>query len=161
MFSYRRLDYQARPHIRGASAFRHLVAKLPPRAHSIYYRDEIGNISTSHLFGDSRKVEFVLLTIHSLLFLFYKELLHIGNCRSRVFYTFLFSFMQTELEIEPRYPMFGGWRTSFTLGYGLPLQDFLFQSEGKRFLNISFGCPIAEVVIDKLIVKVSGTYILW
>lgn len=112
---FSRLDYQARPHIRGASAFRHLVAKLPPRAHSIYYRDEIGNISTSHLFGDSRK---------------------------------------TELEIEPRYPMFGGWRTSFTLGYGLPLQDFLFQSEGKRFLNISFGCPIAEVVIDKLIVKV-------
>lgn len=42
-----RLDYQARPHVRGASAIRLLVAKLPPRAHSIYYRDEIGNISTS------------------------------------------------------------------------------------------------------------------
>lgn len=43
--------------MRGASAFRSLVAKLPPRAHSIYYRDEIGNISTSNLWGDSKKVD--------------------------------------------------------------------------------------------------------
>ncbi|KAG6699670.1 hypothetical protein I3842_08G077800 [Carya illinoinensis] len=53
---FSRLDYQARPHVRGASAIRHLVAKLPPRAHSIYYRDEIGNISTSKLWGDPKKV---------------------------------------------------------------------------------------------------------
>ncbi|KAL2499207.1 Dolichyl-diphosphooligosaccharide--protein glycosyltransferase subunit 1A [Abeliophyllum distichum] len=112
---FSRLDYQARPHVRGASAFRNLVAKLPPRAHSVYYRDEIGNISTSNLWGDSAK---------------------------------------TLLEIEPRYPMFGGWRTSFTIGYGSPLQDFLFQSEGKRYLNISFGCPMDEVVIEKLVVKI-------
>lgn len=112
---FSRLDYQARPHIRGASAFRNLVARLPPRAHSIYYRDQIGNISTSNLWSDA---------------------------------------MKTLLEIEPRYPMFGGWKTSFTIGYGLPLKDFLFRSEGKRFLNISFGSPISDVVVDKLIVKV-------
>ncbi|KAK4428305.1 Dolichyl-diphosphooligosaccharide--protein glycosyltransferase subunitA [Sesamum alatum] len=112
---FSRLDYQSRPHVRGASAFRNLVAKLPPRAHSIYYRDEIGNISTSNVWSDSAK---------------------------------------TLLEIEPRYPMFGGWRTSFTIGYGLPLKDFLFRSEGKRFLNISFGCPMSDVVIENLIVKV-------
>lgn len=112
---FSRLDYQARPHVRGASAIRHLVAKLPPRAHSIYYRDEIGNISTSNLWGDPKK---------------------------------------TELVIEPRYPMFGGWRAAFTIGYGLPLQDFLFQSEGKRYLNFSFGSPMNEVVINTLILKV-------
>ncbi|KAL0324826.1 UNVERIFIED_CONTAM: Dolichyl-diphosphooligosaccharide--protein glycosyltransferase subunitA [Sesamum radiatum] len=50
------LDYQASPNVRGASAFRNLVAKLPPRAHSIYYRDEIGNISTSNVWSDSAKV---------------------------------------------------------------------------------------------------------
>ncbi|GLT35267.1 hypothetical protein SLA2020_097350 [Shorea laevis] len=112
---FSRLDFQARPNVRGASAVRYLVATLPPRAHSVYYRDEIGNISTSHLWSDSKK---------------------------------------TELLIEPRYPMFGGWRTAFTIGYGLPLQDFLFQSEGKRFLNITFSSPMVELVIDKLIVKV-------
>ena len=36
--------------------FKSLVARLPPRAHSVYYRDEIGNISTSHLRGDFRKI---------------------------------------------------------------------------------------------------------
>ncbi|XP_073153220.1 dolichyl-diphosphooligosaccharide--protein glycosyltransferase subunit 1A [Henckelia pumila] len=113
---FSRLDYQAQqPHVRGASSFRNLVAKLPPRAHSIYYRDEIGNISTSNVWSDSAK---------------------------------------TLLEIEPRYPMFGGWRSSFTIGYGLPLQDFLFLSEGKRVLDISFGCPMNEVVIENLTVKI-------
>ncbi|KAH1097260.1 hypothetical protein J1N35_014181 [Gossypium stocksii] len=112
---FSRLDFLARPNVRGASAFRYLVANLPPRAHSVYYRDEIGNISTSHLRGDSKK---------------------------------------TELLIEPRYPMFGGWRTAFTIGYGLPLQDFLYESDGKRFLNITFSSPMVELVIDALIVKV-------
>lgn len=51
--------------------------------------------------------------------------------------------------------MFGGWRTAFTIGYGLPLQDFLYETDGKRFLNITFGSPMVELVIDALIVKVS------
>ncbi|XP_078440604.1 ribophorin I isoform X2 [Wolffia australiana] len=119
---FSRFDYQSRPYASESSSFRHLIARLPPRAHSVYYRDEIGNISTSHLWGNSRK---------------------------------------TELVIEPRYPMFGGWRTSFTIGYGLPLKDFLFQSEGRRLLNISFGCPIEDVVVEDLTVKVvlpEGSY---
>ncbi|PKA60645.1 Dolichyl-diphosphooligosaccharide--protein glycosyltransferase subunit 1A [Apostasia shenzhenica] len=112
---FSRLDYQARAYMGGKSSLRRLTARLPPRAHSVYYRDDIGNISTSHLWGDSRK---------------------------------------TQLEIEPRFPMFGGWRTSFTIGYGLPLEDFLFVLEGRRFLNITLGSPVDEVVIDDLIVKV-------
>ncbi|GAA0173696.1 glycosyltransferase [Lithospermum erythrorhizon] len=110
---FSRLDFQAR--YRGASAFRRLIAALPLRAHSIYYRDEIGNISTSDLRRDSKKML---------------------------------------MNIEPRYPMFGGWRTSFTIGYGLPLKDFLFQAEGKHFINITFGSPIDDLVIDNLTVKV-------
>jgi len=58
------------------------------------------------------------------------------------------------LEIEPRFPLFGGWQTTFTVGYGLPLEDFVFYSDGKRFLNITFGSPIEEILIEKLIVKV-------
>ncbi|KAG8067771.1 hypothetical protein GUJ93_ZPchr0005g14465 [Zizania palustris] len=112
---FSRIDYQSRPYIRGVSSFRHLIARLPPRAHSIYYRDDIGNISTSHLWSDSKK---------------------------------------TQLELEPRFPLFGGWQTTFTIGYGLPLQDFVFNSVGKRSLNITFGSPMEEILIEKLIVKV-------
>lgn len=63
--------------------------------------------------------------------------------------------LQTQLEIEPRFPIFGGWKTSFTIGYGLPLQDFLFKVDGKRMLNITFGSPMDEVIVDNLIVKAS------
>ncbi|KAF3321095.1 dolichyl-diphosphooligosaccharide--protein glycosyltransferase subunit 1A [Carex littledalei] len=113
---FSRIEYQARPYVRGASSFRTLVARLPPRANSVYYRDEIGNISTSHLWGDSQR---------------------------------------TQLEIEPRFPIFGGWKTTFTVGYDLPLQDFLFEADGgKRVLNITFGCPIGEILVEKHIVKV-------
>jgi hypothetical protein len=50
--------------------------------------------------------------------------------------------------------LFGGWQTTFTVGYGLPLKDFVFYSDGKRFLNITFGSPLEEILIEKLIVKV-------
>ncbi|CAJ1976751.1 unnamed protein product [Sphenostylis stenocarpa] len=113
---FSRVEYQTRPGGTGVSSFKNLLAKLPPRVHSVYYRDGIGNISTSHLRTDSRK---------------------------------------SELEIEPRYPLFGGWKATFVIGYGLPLQDFLFEApDGRRYLNFTFGCPLVETVVDKLIVKV-------
>lgn len=67
----------------------------------------------------------------------------------------LLPFFQSDLEIEPRYPLFGGWKATFLIGYGLPLQDFLFESpDGRRYLNFTFGCPLAETVVDKLTLKV-------
>lgn len=112
---FSRVDYQSRS-FSGVYSFKHLLARLPPKVHSVYYRDEIGNISSSHLNIDSRK---------------------------------------SELEIEPRYPLFGGWKATFVIGYGLPLQDFLFESsEGRRYLNFTFGCPFVETVVDKLTIKV-------
>lgn len=113
---FSRVEYQSRQSFSGASSFKRLLAVLPPRVHSVYYRDEIGNVSSSHLRTDSRK---------------------------------------SELEIEPRYPLFGGWKATFVIGYGLPLQDFLFESpDGRRYLNFTFGCPLVEMVVDKLTVKI-------
>ncbi|XP_051121643.1 dolichyl-diphosphooligosaccharide--protein glycosyltransferase subunit 1B [Andrographis paniculata] len=112
---FSRVDYQSRP-IAGGSSFKHLLAELPPRVHSVYYRDDIGNISSSRLRTSSKK---------------------------------------SELLIEPRYPLFGGWKATFIIGYGVPLQDFLFESAaGIRYLNYSFGCAISDTIVDKLTVKV-------
>ncbi|KAM0878309.1 hypothetical protein ACQ4PT_034958 [Festuca glaucescens] len=113
---FSRLEYQSRQSISGASSFKNLLARLPPRVHSVYYRDEIGNISSSNLRTDSHK---------------------------------------SELEFEPRYPLFGGWHCTFTIGYGMPLQDFLFESEdGRRFANLTFGCPLLNTVVDDLTIKI-------
>ncbi|KAI3948527.1 hypothetical protein MKW98_019277, partial [Papaver atlanticum] len=110
------VEYQSRPSISGVSSFKQLIARLPPRVHSVYYRDGIGNISTSHLRTSNSK---------------------------------------SELEIEPRYPLFGGWKATFVIGYGLPLEDFLFKSaDGKRYLNFTFGCPLVNIVVDKFTMKV-------
>ncbi|KAK3141028.1 hypothetical protein QOZ80_4BG0328670 [Eleusine coracana subsp. coracana] len=114
--AFSRLEYQSRPSISGTSSFKNLLARLPPRVHSVYYRDEIGNISSSHLRTDSHK---------------------------------------SELEIEPRYPLFGGWHCTFTIGYGLSLQDFLFEADdGRRYINLTFGCPLLDTVVDDLTIKV-------
>ncbi|XP_074286656.1 dolichyl-diphosphooligosaccharide--protein glycosyltransferase subunit 1B [Silene latifolia] len=114
---FSRVEYQSRPSVSGVASFKRLLARLPPRVHSVYYRDNIGNISSSHLRVGLRK---------------------------------------SELEIEPRYPLFGGWRATFVVGYNLPLEDFLFESsDGRRYLNFTFGCPIEETVVDKLTIKVA------
>ncbi|KAK6144771.1 hypothetical protein DH2020_021591 [Rehmannia glutinosa] len=106
---FSRVEYQSRPTGSGVSSFKHLLAELPPRVHSVYYRDDIGNISSSRLRINSKK---------------------------------------SELLIEPRYPLFGGWKSTFVIGYGVPLQDFLFESAaGARYLNYSFGCPLADTVV--------------
>lgn len=62
---------------------------LPAAAQDVYYRDEIGNISTSNLLERDDHVE---------------------------------------LELRPRFPLFGGWKTHYTMGYNLPSYEYLFSS---------------------------------
>ena len=46
--SFSRFDYQRSPNS-GLSSVKSYVSLLPAAAEDVYYRDEIGNISTSHL----------------------------------------------------------------------------------------------------------------
>eukprot|EP00850_Spirogloea_muscicola_P016550 SM000135S26994 [mRNA] locus=s135:147380:150215:+ [translate_table: standard] len=113
---FSRFEYQSRPHMSGVSSLRGLRARLPPSAHSIYYRDEIGNISTS-------LVRY-----------------HVEN---------------TELELSPRYPLLGGWRAKFTIGYSVPLEEFVSRAlGGQRVLRATFSTPFEDVVVNNLVVKV-------
>lgn len=67
------------------SAF--LQTILPAAAQDVYYRDEIGNVSTSHLLILDDSVE---------------------------------------MEIRPRFPLFGGWKTHYIVGYNLPSYEYLY-----------------------------------
>ena len=60
---------------------------LPVSAKDVYYRDEIGNISTSHLHETDDGVE---------------------------------------LELRPRFPLFGGWKTHYYIGYNVPSYESLY-----------------------------------
>ncbi|KAK8957193.1 Dolichyl-diphosphooligosaccharide--protein glycosyltransferase subunit 1B [Platanthera zijinensis] len=60
------------------------------------------------------------------------------------------------MEIEPRYPLFGGWKATFVIGYFVPLEYFLFKSpDGRHYLNFSFGFPLHETLVDHLTIRVS------
>ncbi|KAL0313862.1 UNVERIFIED_CONTAM: Dolichyl-diphosphooligosaccharide--protein glycosyltransferase subunitA [Sesamum angustifolium] len=136
---FSRLDYQARPHVRGASAFRNLVAKLPPRAHSIYYRDEIGNISTSNVWSDSAKVGFdclLELTLH----LASIVICILLKCRH---YWKLSLGIQCLVVGELLLPLDMACRLKISCS-----------SQRENVFSISFGCPMTDVVIENLIVKI-------
>ena len=64
---------------------------LPAAARDVYYRDVIGNISTSNMQIQEEAVE---------------------------------------VELRPRFPLFGGWKTQYYIGYNVPSYEYLF-SRGK------------------------------
>ena len=89
-------------------SFNSLVAHLPKQAHSIYYRDQIGNISTS----DMRLVDDGL-----------------------------------ELDIATRFPIFGGWKTQFYLGYSIPTGNILSVDSDTGRYKVKFDLyPVFEDV---------------
>ncbi|VVC26266.1 Ribophorin I [Cinara cedri] len=91
--SFSRYDYQRETNS-GVSSVKSFKMYLPASATSVYYRDVIGNISTS-------------------------------NQR-----TLLDS---VELDIRPRFPLFGGWKTHYTIGYNVPAYEYLYNS-GEDYL---------------------------
>ena len=76
----------------GASSVKSIHTLLPPNSADVYYRDEIGNISTSNLRAPSK-----------------------NKPNDPV-----------DIELRPRFPLFGGWRTHYTIGYNLPIYQYLF-----------------------------------
>ena len=116
---FHRFDYERSRFGESAPAsFRTLIAELPRTAKDIYYRDVIGNVSTSRV----RKAR-----------------------------------DHTRMEVDPRFPMFGGWESDFHIGYNLPSQHYLSVDNGDSnhyILDIPFAAPFASAAIDDLAVRV-------
>jgi oligosaccharyltransferase complex subunit alpha (ribophorin I) len=114
--SFSRLDFQMDRRGSKQPVVRSFKTILPGRASDIYYRDQIGNISTSIVNTKTDKVE---------------------------------------VELRPRFPLFGGWRTNYVLGYNIPTAEFLFSSGSEYALKVRLVDHIFDnVVIDKLRVKI-------
>ncbi|VDK66064.1 unnamed protein product [Onchocerca ochengi] len=89
---------------------------LPASAKDIYYRDEIGNISTSAV----RKMTDVI-----------------------------------ELIVQPRFPLFGGWKTDYVLGYNVPAYQYLYSSGNKFALKMRIVDHLFDdAVIENLKLKI-------
>ena len=95
--SFSRYDFQRNPQGSGVSAVQSFKTILPAAARDVYYRDEIGNISTSHLLEKDDSVE---------------------------------------LELRPRFPLFGGWKTHYFIGYNVPTYEYLMRAGSQYKLTM-------------------------
>ncbi|CAD6194861.1 unnamed protein product [Caenorhabditis auriculariae] len=114
--TFSRLDFQQDRRGRRQPALQQFTTVLPATARDIYYRDEIGNISTSAVRVRAESVD---------------------------------------VEIRPRFPLFGGWKTSYVLGYNVPTYEYL-HNEGNQYgLKMRVLDHIFEnIVVEKLVTKV-------
>jgi len=102
-----------------SSAVNNIRQYLPTGAADVYYRDEIGNISTSNWnVPDSGR---------------------------------------DTLDLRPRFPLFGGWKIGFYLGYNLPASEYLFTSgddSAVHVLKAPFFVSLEGTVADRYVLRV-------
>ncbi|XP_033102895.1 dolichyl-diphosphooligosaccharide--protein glycosyltransferase subunit 1-like [Anneissia japonica] len=111
--SFSRYDYQRSQEGASVKSYKTI---LPASATDVYYRDEIGNISTSHLVEHDEYIE---------------------------------------LELRPRFPLFGGWKTHYYMGYNLPSYEYLYSSGDDYILRMRFVDHVFDaMVVDDLTVKI-------
>ncbi|XP_067928815.1 dolichyl-diphosphooligosaccharide--protein glycosyltransferase subunit 1-like [Watersipora subatra] len=106
--SFSRYDYQRQQSTFGS--VKSFKTVLPASAADVYYRDEIGNISTSNM----------------------KEMDD-----------------AVELELRPRFPLFGGWKTHYVIGYNVPSYQYLWTDGGNDF---SLKMPFVDHIFDNQVV---------
>ncbi|KAK9510254.1 hypothetical protein O3M35_005077 [Rhynocoris fuscipes] len=112
---FSRYDFQREGHS-GLSSVKSFKTVLPASATDAYYRDEIGNISTSHMRVMSDSVE---------------------------------------LDLRPRFPLFGGWKTHYVLGYNVPSYEYLYHSGDQYKLKMRILDHVFDdMVVDELITKI-------
>ncbi|XP_075218764.1 dolichyl-diphosphooligosaccharide--protein glycosyltransferase subunit 1 [Lycorma delicatula] len=112
---FSRYEYQREAHS-GVSSIKSFKTILPAAATDAYYRDEIGNISTSHMRVLSDSVE---------------------------------------LDLRPRFPLFGGWKTHYVLGYSVPSYEYLYNSGDDYKLKMRLVDHVFDdMVIDEAVTKI-------
>lgn len=112
--SFSRFDYQRQQD--GYASVKSFKTILPASARDVYYRDEIGNISTSNMREMDESVD---------------------------------------VELRPRFPLFGGWKTRYFLGYNVPSYEYLFHKGDQYALKMRFVDHIYDdMVVDELQLKI-------
>lgn len=60
-----------------------------------------------------------------------------------------------ELDLRPRFPLLGSWRTHYTLGYNVPSFEYLFNNDENYLLKMRVLDHVYDdMVVDELVVKI-------
>jgi len=111
---FSRFDYQRQQD--GIASIKSFKTVLPASAKDVYYRDEIGNISTSNM----RELD-----------------------------------ESVDVELRPRFPLFGGWKTRYCIGYNVPSYEYLFTKGDNFALKMRFVDHIYDdMVVDNMKLKI-------
>jgi len=125
-----------RQHVTAVSS---LALQLPPSTHNPYFYDIVGNVSTSRFRPSSSPPA---ATSH-------KAVLPSHSKKRRE---------PAVLELQPRYPLLGGWNYSFTVGYDLPLAEYVKMRSGAKkgqyVAAVPFLTPVKDVAVDNVRVEV-------
>lgn len=101
----------------GKSSLTGLYASLPLRANNLWYRDEIGNVSTSQ--GER-------------------------------------SWDDVVMKLEFRFPILGGWKNIFYIGYSLPSKFHITDNgSGQYKLSLNYGIPFKNVISKGFSLKIN------
>ncbi|GAA5916144.1 dolichyl-diphosphooligosaccharide--protein glycotransferase subunit OST1 [Sporobolomyces salmoneus] len=136
--NFARIDHQKATMMRRQNnlAITSLSISLPPHAHAAYYYDSVGNVSTSRFRPSTSPSASGFLPSQ-------QKKKNSASVASPAL-----------LELTPRYPLLGGWNFSFTIGYDLPLQEWLKVRKGgegpKYVAAVPFLTPIKDVAVDKV-----------
>merc|ERR1719361_1052350 len=106
--SFSRYEFQRESS--GVSSVKNFKTLLPASSKDVYYRDDIGNISTSHMRVMDDAVE---------------------------------------LDLRPRFPLFGGWKTHYVVGYNVPSYEYLFYRGDQHVLNMR----LVDHIFDDMLVE--------
>merc|ERR1712038_2222188 len=94
----------------GVAPIKSFKTFLPASANGVYYRDDIGNISTSAM----RVLDDAV-----------------------------------ELDLRPRFPLFGGWKTHYVMGYNVPSYEYLYNAGDDFVLKMR----LLDHVFDDMLVE--------
>ncbi|CCG84503.1 protein of unknown function [Taphrina deformans PYCC 5710] len=75
----------------------------------------------------------------------------IGNVSTSKFRS---SFREANLDLKPRYPIFGGWNYTFTVGWNNDLSSFLKKDASKYYLRVPFLEGAENISYDDLRIRV-------
>ncbi|KAL1702316.1 Ribophorin I [Schizophyllum commune] len=126
---FSRLDYQGQAYFKRSNPLiiPGLALHLPAGVRDVYYYDQIGNVSTSALRTPPKSA---------------------SSKRAANQFSLL--------EMRPRYPILGGWKYSFTLGWDAPLGDSASYDAktGTYFVEVPIMLGLPAAVVDELTVKI-------
>jgi len=111
--------------------FTDLTLRLPPTAHTAYYYDVIGNVSTSRFRAGQTPAT---------------QIKQKSRTAARV--------VDSQLELKPRYPILGGWNYSFVIGYDVPLSDMLKNDGGRKVLSVPFLTGYKDMAVQDVELKI-------